>query len=237
MKSIVRTVAICFVLLTAAVYPVAAQPPHTEITIVSVDGTTTTEVVIGSSEWTGYNYTVEAASIMGISVNFTEDPNWGWYLNDLFGVTSSAAWGEVYWYWGLFEKNGTVWEASSVGVDQISVGAFESYAWAPTMDGTWIDNLEEELAGPQFTEITIVSLDGTATSEFIQGEWGWTGYNYTVEAASVMNISANLTEDPNWGWYLNDLFESYIFSGMGRGRGIGIGAYSMKMAQTGKQHP
>ncbi|DAC23859.1 MAG TPA: hypothetical protein HA345_02970 [Candidatus Thalassarchaeaceae archaeon] len=213
MKSIARTIAICLVLLTTAVYPVTAQPPLTEITIVSTDGTSTSEFVEGGQNWTGYNYTVEAASLMNISANLTEDPNFGWYLNDLFGATSDAAWGDAdYWYWGLFELNGTVWEASSVGIDQVAVGASQSYAWAPTMDGTWIDNLESELSAiaaaalPQFTEMTIVSTDGTSTTELIQGESSWTGYNYTLEAANMMNISSNLTEDPNWGWFLNDLF-------------------------------
>ena len=88
MKSIGRTLAIFIILITTAASPVAAQPPLTHFTIVAMDGTEYSQMVEGEENWTGYNYTVEAASLLNISSNLTEDPNWGWYLNDLFGATT-----------------------------------------------------------------------------------------------------------------------------------------------------
>ena len=188
MKITVRTLAICLVLLTTAVYPVAAQPPLTEITIVSTDGTSTTLMVEGGENWTGYNYTVEAASLMSISSNLTEDPNFGWYLNDFFGATSDAAWGDAdYWYWGLFARNGSVWEATSVGMDQIDVGAVQSYAWAPTMDGTWIDSLEAKLS-------EIAALEECAQANYT------IGLDATGLAFNVTSLSIQPGESVCWTW-------------------------------------
>ena len=188
MKSIVRTLGIFLILITTAASPVAAQPPLTHFTIVAVDGTEYSQMVEGEENWTGYNYTVEAASLLNISFNLTEDPNWGWYLNDLFGATTDAAWGDAdYWYWGLFEKNGSEWEATSVGMDQIEVGASQEYAWAPTMDGTWIDSLEAELA-------EIAALEVCAQADYT------IGLDDTGLAFNVTSLSIQPGESVCWTW-------------------------------------
>ena len=190
MKSIMRALAICIILTTTATTAttVTAETPYTDFYIYSVDGTETMVGVPGEEGWTGYNYTIGASNHSGISVNMTEDPNWGWFLNDWFGITSDAAWGDSdYWYWGLFEKNGTVWEATTVGLDQVDVGSGEMYAWAPTMDGTWIDNLEAELA-------EIAALEVCAQADYT------IGLDDTGLAFNVTSLSIQPGESVCWTW-------------------------------------
>ena len=113
-----------------------------DVTIIGVDGTEYTTSVTVMENYTGYNVTIDAASALQISINSTYYESFSSHsIDDLFGEISDVAWGESgYWSWGLFVKNGSGWEASSVGVDSIAIDDNQSIAWAPMIDyGVWSD--------------------------------------------------------------------------------------------------
>ena len=166
MTTRVMSLAVLLILAGMMIPTTTAESPTestVDVTIIGVDGTEYTTSVTVMENYTGYNVTIDAASALQISINSTYYESFSSHsIDDLFGEMSDVAWGESgYWSWGLFVKNGSEWEASSVGVDSIAIDDNQSIAWAPMADyGVWSDiplNDALECLAADYT----ISLDST----------------------------------------------------------------------------
>ena len=62
-----------------------------------------------------------------VDLNVSLDPQWGHLLEAIDGVTAPADWS---WFWRLARWNGTMWEESSLGMDDLTDTMH--IAWAPS---------------------------------------------------------------------------------------------------------
>jgi len=135
-----------------------------------MNGTSYSQNITIQDGLNAFNYTIAAQENLSIALNFSVDEQWGGYISSIFNTSTAEAWDSaLYWSWGFYTINATTgtWDYSNDGASFVNLSAGDAIAWAPTLDGTWlnisldstIDELIEEIAAAVLAEAEKVAMD------------------------------------------------------------------------------
>jgi plastocyanin len=174
-----------------------------------MNGTAYSQNITAEDGFNAFNYTIAAQENLSIALNFSVHDEWGGFISSIFNTSTTEAWGSaLYWSWGFYTINATsgAWDYSMNGASFVNVSAGDAIAWAPTFDGTWLnDSLEssiealvEEIAAATLAEAEKVAMD--AFEAFCQN----TTHQVTIGADgtsfSPSELEANLGDTICFYW-------------------------------------
>jgi len=140
------------------------------VTFFHMNGTSYSQNITTQDGLNAFNYTIAAQENLSIALNFSVDEQWGGYISSIFNTSTAEAWDSaLHWSWGFYTINATTgtWDYSNDGASFVNLSAGDAIAWAPTLDGTWlnisldstIDELIEEIAAAVLAEAEKVAMD------------------------------------------------------------------------------
>ncbi len=134
--------------------PAPAHADHTgtdkvQVVVYDMAGVMQVHNVSVQDGWNAFNYTLSALENLSIAINSSVDAELGGFISSIFNASATEALGNpLYWSWGLFLLNDTTgaWDYSTNGASFVNLSANESIAWAPTLNGTWLNgSLDAEI--------------------------------------------------------------------------------------------
>ena len=113
-----------------------------EIVVYSPNGTMQALNMTLTDNWTAFEHTLSAMENMSIAVNSSIDSQLGGFVSSVHNSSSPVAFGDpLYWSWGFYIHNTTTgdWNYSVDGPSFVNLSVGDRIAWAPTIDGAWLN--------------------------------------------------------------------------------------------------
>ena len=133
------------------------------VNIATADGTEVEQSITndGCTEGDAWTASQAAFDSAGLAYNASQSEG-GVMLNSIDDASSDAAWGALdYWWWGLYEQNSTTeaWDMAMVGISDLSTEDGEAtFLWAPTFDGSLVEDFPAALADAQEAQALVESV-------------------------------------------------------------------------------
>lgn len=133
------------------------------VNIATADGTEVEQSITndGCTEGDAWTASQAAFDAIGLTYNASQSTG-GVMLNSIDDASSDAEWGALdYWWWGLYEQNGTTedWDMAMVGISDLAAEDGEAtFLWAPTFDGSLVEDFPAALSDAQEAQAWAESL-------------------------------------------------------------------------------
>jgi plastocyanin len=169
------------------------------VNIATADGTEIEQSITNDGCTDGNAWTASQAAFdsAGLVYNASES-EWGTMLNSVDDASSNAEWGSLdYWWWGLYEKNSTTeaWDMAMVGISDLAAEDGEvTFLWAPTFDGTLVEDFPAALADAQSDQALAESVTACEAADYQIG-LGEDGLSFSP---NHLEIAAG--ESVCWSW-------------------------------------
>lgn len=149
----------------------------------------------------GWRLTEAGMNEVGVEFNYTDDPLWGHFLNDVAGFAAPA---DNSWWWGLYlwNESSGVWEESDVGIDDVLLNESAHIAWAPSDSN--LSLLPE--VGENHTFALLMRDNVTLhVADVTHMDLSHNAWDLTVSGMAAAEIDFNYTLDPSLGHHLNNI--------------------------------